>query len=78
MISRPFPQLSDFCLHLFGEGKHWHVYRILGANPKVVDDIGGTLFAAWAPNAGLVSAVGYFNYRDGCTHSMRVLGDSGV
>jgi 1,4-alpha-glucan branching enzyme len=22
------PQLSDFDLHLFGEGKHWHAYRI--------------------------------------------------
>ena len=25
-------QLSDFDMHLFGEGRHWHVYRILGAH----------------------------------------------
>ena len=72
------PQLSDFDLHLFGEGKHWHAYRILGAHPKVVDDVGGILFAVWAPNAERVSVVGDFNRWDGRTHPMRVRGDSGV
>ncbi|KPJ95022.1 MAG: hypothetical protein AMJ55_05010, partial [Gammaproteobacteria bacterium SG8_15] len=24
------PQLQDFDLHLFAEGKHWHAYRMLG------------------------------------------------
>ncbi len=26
------PQLSDFDMHLFGEGKHWHAYRFMGAH----------------------------------------------
>ena len=27
------PQIADFDMYLFGEGKHWHVYRVLGAHP---------------------------------------------
>lgn len=74
-----FPaQLSDFDLHLFGEGKHWHAYRFLGAHPKVVDGVGGVLFAVWAPNAERVSVVGEFNRWDGRIYPMRVRGDSGV
>jgi len=74
-----FPaQLSDFDLHLFAEGKHWHAYRILGAHPKTLDDVGGVLFSVWAPNAERVSVVGEFNHWDGRTHPMRVRGDSGV
>ena len=72
------PQLSDFDLHLFGEGKHWHAYRILGAHHKVVDGVAGVLFAVWAPNAERVSVVGDFNRWDGRIHPMRVRGDNGV
>ncbi len=72
------PQLSDFDLHLFGEGKHWHAYRFMGAHPMVVDDIGGVLFAVWAPNAERVSVVGDFNQWDGRIHQMRVRGSTGV
>ncbi len=70
-------QLSDFDLHLFAEGKHWHVYRFLGARLKTVNDIDGVLFAVWAPNAKRVSVVGDFNHWDGRCHPMRVHG-SGV
>jgi 1,4-alpha-glucan branching enzyme len=72
------PQLSEFDLHLFNEGKHWHAYRFLGAHPHTVEGIEGTLFAVWAPNAGRVSVVGDFNNWDGRTHPMRIRGDSGV
>jgi len=72
------PQLSDFDIHLFGEGKHQHAYRILGANPHVVDDIPGILFATWAPNAERVSVVGDFNEWDGRRHPMRVRSGSGI
>lgn len=72
------PQLSDLDLHLFGEGKHWHAYRFLGAHAKQVDGIGGVLFAVWAPNAARVSVVGDFNRWDGRTHPMRVRGSRGV
>jgi 1,4-alpha-glucan branching enzyme len=72
------PQLSDFDIHLLGEGKHWHIYRILGAHPHTVDGIKGTLFATWAPNAERVSVVGEFNAWDGRCNAMRVRGGSGV
>ena len=72
------PQLSDFDLYLFGEGRHWHIYRILGAHPHTVDGIPGTLFATWAPNAERVSVVGDFNDWDGRRHPMRIRGGTGV
>ncbi len=72
------PQLSDYDLHLFGEGRHRHAWRFLGANPHELDGIRGTLFATWAPNAERVSVVGDFNDWDGRRHPMRVRGDSGV
>jgi 1,4-alpha-glucan branching enzyme len=72
------PQLSEFDLHLFGEGRHWHIYRILGAHPIQADEIPGVRFAVWAPAAERVSVVGDFNNWDGRRHSMRVRGNSGV
>ncbi|MAT66762.1 MAG: 1,4-alpha-glucan branching enzyme [Gammaproteobacteria bacterium] len=72
------PQLGDFDLHLFGEGRHWHAYRFLGAHPHEVDGIRGLRFAVWAPNAERVSVVGSFNQWDGRRHPMRVRGGSGV
>ncbi|MEO7558535.1 MAG: 1,4-alpha-glucan branching enzyme, partial [Gammaproteobacteria bacterium] len=72
------PQLSEYDLHLFAEGKHWHAYRFMGAHTRSVDGISGTLFAVWAPNAARVSVVGNFNAWDGRRHPMRVRGDKGV
>ena len=72
------PQLSDFDLHLFAEGKHWHIYRLLGAHLRCIDGIEGVLFATWAPNAERVSVVGDFNGWDGRRHAMRSRGASGV
>ena len=72
------PQLSDFDLHLFSEGRHRHAYRFLGAHEHAVDAVTGILFAVWAPNAERVSVVGEFNQWDGRRHPMRVRGGSGV
>jgi 1,4-alpha-glucan branching enzyme len=67
------PQLPDFDLHLFGEGKHWHAYRLLGARVHEADDgVAGVLFSVWAPNATRVSVVGEFNRWDGRVHAMRL------
>ncbi len=71
-------QIPDYDLYLFGEGRHWHVHRILGANPWEADGVPGTLFAVWAPNAERVSVVGDFNHWDGRVHPMRNRGQSGV
>jgi 1,4-alpha-glucan branching enzyme len=74
-----FPMvLSDFDLHLLGEGNHFELYEKLGAHPSVVAGVSGVQFAVWAPNARRVSVVGDFNYWDGRTHPMRNRGPSGV
>ena len=71
-------QMSDYDLHLFGEGKHWHLYEHLGAHVCEVEGIAGVRFATWAPNAERVSVVGGFNRWDGRLHPMRSCGSSGV
>ncbi|MGB5426368.1 MAG: 1,4-alpha-glucan branching protein GlgB [Gammaproteobacteria bacterium] len=72
------PQIPDFDLHLFSEGRHRHAYRMLGGHVHAVDEVTGVLFAVWAPNAERVSVVGEFNQWDGRRHPMRVRGGSGV
>ncbi len=72
------PQLSDFDLHLFGEGNHYTIYNKLGAHPATLDGLEGTRFAVWAPNAERVSVVGPFNLWDGRKHAMQVRGGSGI
>jgi 1,4-alpha-glucan branching enzyme len=72
------PQISDFDLHLFAEGKHWNIYRVLGAHRIQVDGVHGVRFAVWAPSAERVSVVGDFNNWDGRCHAMQVRGRSGV
>ena len=69
------PQLSDFDLHLFGEGKHWHAYRLLGARVHETEEVSGVLFSVWAPSAERVSVVGEFNGWNGLCHPMRVHGN---
>ncbi|WP_339897941.1 1,4-alpha-glucan branching protein GlgB [uncultured Gilvimarinus sp.] len=72
------PQISEYDLHLFAEGRNWNIHHILGAHPKVIDGIAGVLFATWAPGAERVSVVADFNRWDGRCHAMRSRGSSGV
>jgi len=72
------PQIADFDLHLFSEGRHWHAYRIFGAHKHSIDGIEGILFAIWAPNAERISVIGEFNHWDGRYHPMRNRGENGV
>lgn len=72
------PTLSDFDLYLFNEGRHLHLYKILGAHLHTIDGVSGIRFAVWAPSATRVSVVGDFNQWDGRINPMRSRGDSGV
>jgi 1,4-alpha-glucan branching enzyme len=69
------PQLGDLDMHLFGEGKHRHAHRLLGAREHEADGTAGVLFSVWAPSAARVSVVGGFNRWDGRSHPMRVHGN---
>ncbi|MCL2363118.1 MAG: 1,4-alpha-glucan branching protein GlgB [Defluviitaleaceae bacterium] len=72
------PLVSDFDLHLFGQGTHYQIYEKLGAHPMMVEGIEGVLFAVWAPNAKRISVVGDFNGWNGLRHPMRSMGAGGV
>ncbi len=72
------PLLSDYDLHLIGEGRHWQSYDLLGAHHREIDGVKGVNFAVWAPNGTAVSIVGDFNDWDGRRHPMRKLIPSGV
>lgn len=65
------PLLSDFDLHLIGEGNHYRTYEKLGAHLREVDSVRGVHFAVWAPNAERVSVIGNFNNWDGRVYPMR-------
>ena len=70
--------LTDYDLHLLGEGKHWKSYEKLGAQLCTLDGEQGVHFAIWAPNAQTVSVVGDFNNWAGHNHTMCKLIASGI
>ena len=70
--------LGELDLHLFGEGTHRALWKVLGAHPMVQDGVDGVRFAVWAPRARRVSVVGDFCDWDGRRLPMRRLGTSGV
>jgi 1,4-alpha-glucan branching enzyme len=72
------PVLTDFDLHLIGEGSHYKKYEKLGAHVMEINSIKGVHFAIWAPNARRVSVIGDFNRWDGRRHPMRKIGSSGI
>ncbi len=87
---RYLPTLGEMDTYLFGEGRHEHLWEALGAHVRRFDDpmggadgtpgeqLVGTSFSVWAPNAHAVRVVGNFNSWDGRRHAMRELGSSGV
>ncbi len=78
---RPVPRrslLTDDDLHLFNEGRHFHLGERLGAQPRRLDGEDGYNFAVWAPNAETVSVVGDFNGWDPAAHPLEARGSSGI
>ena len=72
------PVLTEFDLHLFGEGTHQELYEKMGAHVREVAGVRGVAFCVWAPNALRVSVVGDFNRWDGRMSPMRSRGGSGI
>ncbi|HSB05432.1 MAG TPA: 1,4-alpha-glucan branching protein GlgB [Thermodesulfobacteriota bacterium] len=71
--------LTDHDIYLFKEGSHFGLYNKLGSHSLTVDDVEGTNFAVWAPNAERVSVIGNFNLWDNESHPLRVREDgSGI
>jgi 1,4-alpha-glucan branching enzyme len=66
------PVLTDFDLHLLGEGTHVRAHERLGARPITHGIRAGVHFAVWAPSARRVSVVGDFNEWDGRVHPLRL------
>jgi 1,4-alpha-glucan branching enzyme len=72
------PMLTEYDLHLLGEGTHWRSYERLGAHLRTIDGVAGVNFSVWAPNAESVAVVGDFNLWDRRRHAMRKHVPSGV
>jgi 1,4-alpha-glucan branching enzyme len=70
--------LTDYDLHLLGEGRHWKSYEKLGAQLETRDGVAGVNFAVWAPNADRVEIVGDFNGWEGSAHRMHKRIPSGI
>lgn len=70
---------SEYDIHLFKEGKHYHLYNKLGSHLMEHKGVQGVYFAVWAPNAKSVSVIGDFNAWERGKHNMNVRHDgSGI
>jgi 1,4-alpha-glucan branching enzyme len=70
--------LTDYDMHLLGEGTHYRSFEKLGAHRIRVGSTTGVHFAVWAPSADRVSVIGDFNGWDGRVHAMRLLVPNGI
>jgi 1,4-alpha-glucan branching enzyme len=70
--------LTDYDLHLYGEGNLFQAYDKLGAHLITLDGVAGVHFATWAPNAQRVSIIGPFNGWDTRSHPMQLRDNSGL
>jgi 1,4-alpha-glucan branching enzyme len=53
--------LTSDDLYLFNQGTHYHLYEKLGSHCVKRQEVEGTYFAVWAPNAEQVFVMGEFN-----------------
>ena len=71
--------ISDYDIHLFKEGKHFHLYKKFGSHLMNKNGESGVYFALWAPNANHVSVIGDFNEWKKMAHPMQARPDeSGI
>lgn len=70
---------TDYDIHLFKEGKHYHLYKKFGSHIGEFEGQKGTYFAVWAPNAKEVTVIGDFNSWNRHQHYMNARTDgSGI
>lgn len=72
------PTIGELDLHLFAEGRHEQLWRMLGSHHRTHHGVTGTSFAVWAPHAQAVRIVGNHNGWDGHRDTLRRLDDTGV
>lgn len=70
--------LSTEDVYLLKAGRHWRSYDVLGAHKATLENVQGTSFALWAPDAGSVYLQGDFNCWDERMHPMRWRHDAGI
>ncbi len=71
--------LTDYDIHLFKEGSHFHLHHKLGSHLAAIDGVKGVYFAVWAPNAERVTVIGNFNSWDNAAHPLEARWDgSGI
>ncbi|MBN1831683.1 MAG: 1,4-alpha-glucan branching protein GlgB [Deltaproteobacteria bacterium] len=71
-------RLADDDVYLFNEGSHFRLYEKLGAHPMTRENVDGTYFAVWAPDAENMFVMGDFNGWDKISHPLRPKGVSGI
>ena len=70
--------LTEYDLHLFNEGNHFHLHDKLGAHLRERNGVSGTQFSVWAPNARYVSVVGDWNDWDRGRDPLLRRADTGI
>lgn len=79
---RFLPSIGELDLHLFSEGRHEELWKVLGAHIVTYTtpdgEVPGTTFSVWAPNAHGVVVIGDFDGWSGRSAPMRSMGPSGV
>ncbi len=63
--------ITEYDIYLFREGKHYSLFKKLGAHPVKHDGTSGTFFAVWAPNAKSVTVIGDFNGWNKTSHLLQ-------
>jgi 1,4-alpha-glucan branching enzyme len=66
------PIMTEFDLHLHGEGTLYEAWHSYGAHVATLLGVKGIRFAVWAPNAECVSVAGDFNQWEARRHPMRL------
>lgn len=79
IVSYNVSLFSDYDIYIFKQGSHYKLYEKLGSHIMTVNDVKGTYFAVWAPNAEKVSVIGDFNNWDPWKHQLALRWDgSGI